>query len=92
MSHFELSPNYISMKKNGKITITSVDPTDNEYLEIEDSAAEMFQLLVEQSKTVSETISLLSAQYPDVETSVIEADLNALVEYLLEKKVITKVA
>jgi len=88
MSKFELANDYLYMRKAGKITISSVDPMDKEYLELTDVGAEMFELLVEKNLEKDQVIKAIQNNYSAVDLTVIQRDLDDLISVLVNKKIL----
>ena len=87
MIYYDLSPQYIFFKKEKSISVTSVDPTDNEVLDLKEVSVEMFIALVELKLSTSEVEQKICETH-DVEIGLVQKDLMSLIQFLLEKKMI----
>ena len=87
MIYYDLSPQYIFLKKEKSISVTSVDPTDNEVLDLKEVSVDMFIALVELKLSTSEVEQKICETH-DVEIGLVQKDLMSLIQFLLEKKVI----
>ncbi len=87
MIYYDLSPHYIFLKKEKSISVTSVDPTDNEVLDFKEVSIDMFIALVELKLSISEVEQKICETH-DVEFGLVQKDLMSLIQFLLEKKVI----
>jgi hypothetical protein len=87
MIYYDLSPQYIFFKKEKSISVTSVDPTDNEVLEFQEVSIDMFIGLVDLKLSTSEVEKTICETH-DVELELVQKDLDRLIQFLLEKKVI----
>ena len=87
MIYYDLSPQYIFLKKEKSISVTSVDPTDNEVLDLKEVSVEMFIALVELKLSTSEVEQKICETH-DVEIGLVQKDLMSLIQFLLEKKMI----
>ena len=90
MGNYIISDNYLFLKSENKVSITSVDPTDNGIYELEDVAAEMFLRLVESKSTPTEVVSYIEACY-QMNKKIIETDLKALIDYLVHEQIIVEI-
>lgn len=90
MANYTISDNYLFLKSENKLSITSVDPTDNGIYELEDVAAVMFLRLIESKSTPTEVVSHIEACY-QVDRKIIENDLKALIDYLLHEQIIVEI-
>jgi len=86
-SRYEILTDYIYVKRVNSLAITTVDPLDSTMVEIEGVAAEMFLGLVELRLSTGEVVQMVQSNY-QVEAEVIEKDLEDLIKFLLEKKII----
>jgi hypothetical protein len=87
MIYYDLSPQYIFFKKEKSISVTSVDPTDNEVLDFKEVSIDMFIALVELKLSTTEVEQKICETH-DVELGLVQKDLDRLIQFLLEKKVI----
>lgn len=88
MTTYSLADTFIYMKKVGKVTITSVNPQDDEYLELTDVAAEMFLGMVEKKNKSTQVVSSIHNEYPETSPEEIKINFDELVEFLVQKKIL----
>lgn len=84
---YEMDDLFLYIKNGQKLTITSVDPRDNQLIELEGVAAEMLIGLVEKGQSAADVVASISLNY-DVDSTVAKKDIEDLVRFLRDKKIL----
>jgi len=88
MEKYKLSLQFLYMKKGDKVTITSVDPLDIEYIELTDVASDMFVFVVEENGNSDKVSEYIQKKYTDVSEDQIKNDFKDLMKFLSDKKIL----